>query len=963
MENIQKISFCQAIELLLSKHLNKETNEIDEISIIIFLKYVLNILLVFCLNKNDELFYKRIIEDNKNYCNSEFFHGKSDESREISKLSILISKCLIKLNSNKNEKNINDLLNKNFKLMSLSLNYPDSYVLGIKRAVNKNIDLYVNLLKTPKNFSSLDNRIIQFLEFQSEKLNNEYRNYYMFKRKIEDLYETVEISISEVFQKLNVENYLKKKIHISGIEIENNSGGYSEKCIIQNEKNFADDERKNTEFYLLENPELRKKDGSLNYDDYYIKNYLMLKSNYIFSILDLLKINIIQNQLHQEIQLPFKTFDYIIKLLNFFIKNNPDNCIVLMNKTFLKFMKRYIKNHFEAIFNLYYQAVIQIITPDNEFPNTDNIFDFFHEFLIVIKEDPLKYPFLRKVLKFYELIVNNFSTFNEKFILIVTKKIIEIYELFPFIKNYIIYLVNLGSGGNENEIEISESLGNSLLLSKKMSSKIRMNRLSSFSSIKDSFLQINKIRVFKVEKIYGKYIKILNDVFDSRAYKYEEFLFKFIDLESIKIILKNNIDLFLRTQLLRYFRILYIYIFIDPNRNEIVKTRFNIIDTVNDKKRKSLKDKIEEIYQFLAKLSNFSDLEKNFDLEYKILKKEIINFELIIKNQIKENNIKTLDKLLYYLENGLILPLKVFYNKFLIIIREKTSKCAPARSFTLKIQKEKIENTLGLKKNSDIHVSKTIKKVKFETIENSDNLNEMPPLVIQNLNYSKKKLNINTNMFKKEISKNIEDYTNNLTRIESESQKFEEINLINRENENEILELKENKNDILSKEACDKIIKEVQEDDYFSNSYYDSENDEEGEKFDSYERNKNGVKNIKFYEFTLHFLFLKHQIINLFKDKSIINESLLFKNEIYSKNIDPNRILQSNNLDIFNINDKVINNGMSKEFLNIHEKKTQLLLNLHDIQTNFIKLKEDIQLFQDDNFELFDQIKISTIFE
>ena len=54
---------------------------------------------------------------------------------------------------------------------------------------------------------------------------------------------------------------------------------------------------------------------------------------------------------------------------------------------------------------------------------------------------------------------------------------------------------------------------------------------------------------------------------------------------------------------------------------------------------------------------------------------------------------------------------------------------------------------------------------------------------------------------------------------------------------------------------------------------------------------------------------------------------------------------------------------MSKEFLNIHEKKTQLLLNLHDIQTNFIKLKEDIQLFQDDNFELFDQIKISTIFE
>jgi hypothetical protein len=156
-------------------------------------------------------------------------------------------------------------------------------------------------------------------------------------------------------------------------------------------------------------------------------------------------------------------------------------------------------------------------------------------------------------------------------------------------------------------------------------------------------------------------MKLVNHSFDdSASFNDNFFLNKIMSCFEISKILQNlKLDLELRTEIIQFFRI--VYTDISVNSNEISKYRTEFCSNQEVEEDVINKNEDLKIFAFLHDLMKISqsDQESIFEREFQIYLDELKNFENIIENN------KQLDKsmLLYYLENGLFLSLKVYFNK------------------------------------------------------------------------------------------------------------------------------------------------------------------------------------------------------------------------------------------------------------------------------------------------------------
>ena len=156
-----------------------------------------------------------------------------------------------------------------------------------------------------------------------------------------------------------------------------------------------------------------------------------------------------------------------------------------------------------------------------------------------------------------------------------------------------------------------------------------------------------------------KYIRLINEAFDDNAmFNDNTFLSNFLSEEEIMIILENKmINLKLRTELLRFFRMVYIDVTIDQNK--IIEYR-SLFCTPNDIEGEGLiKHKDLIVFLFLEKLMKISDTQFNTNFEYKILLNELRNFQTIFELSQDDNP----EHYFYYFENGVYLSLKVYLKK------------------------------------------------------------------------------------------------------------------------------------------------------------------------------------------------------------------------------------------------------------------------------------------------------------
>jgi hypothetical protein len=185
-------------------------------------------------------------------------------------------------------------------------------------------------------------------------------------------------------------------------------------------------------------------------------------------------------------------------------------------------------------------------------------------------------------------------------------------------------------------------------------------------------------------KIFKKFLKLINDIFQENSciFNDKNFIKTIFSLQDIQAVLnKTNLNLSLRTEILRYFRVVYLDVNFSFMNLEKYKSEFmQSTESENSLDFKSQGMKILLFYQNLYKISsenrhkddsniNNDPLSKFLSTEYEILLFECENFEKIIGNSLwNHDRDKDKDYFIYYLENGVLLPMKIFFSKIFSLV-------------------------------------------------------------------------------------------------------------------------------------------------------------------------------------------------------------------------------------------------------------------------------------------------------
>ena len=183
-----------------------------------------------------------------------------------------------------------------------------------------------------------------------------------------------------------------------------------------------------------------------------------------------------------------------------------------------------------------------------------------------------------------------------------------------------------------------------------------------FISVSNNF---NSSLVFQ---IFFMFLTLTNKAFDVNALsKIPDFLSDFFSPREILTILSIiTLDIPLRMELIKYFRIIYIDLSIETSKMDEYRYQFHQeLDTeVQDMADNFINNNSMKVFLFLQRLlkvSNYTFNSEISQLEYQLIFFEVKNFKKIIMNA------KHCDKKVYmaYIESGLILPIKVYLNKVL----------------------------------------------------------------------------------------------------------------------------------------------------------------------------------------------------------------------------------------------------------------------------------------------------------
>ena len=356
----------------------------------------------------------------------------------------------------------------------------------------------------------------------------------------------------------------------------------------------------------------------------------------------------------------------ILKLCFAFISDNPDNCLLGISNPILKNLIQIPQPYLCCIID-YMTYSLQILSKNNIELNIG-----FHiarfGFIILrnipekishkkLKNIPNYYLCLIKLLNLLEILFT-FKMNDQNHYLNYIKPCLKSFLEHDIIKNYKIYLLKISKDFQKNKKDYTSRkiFDNQIIFEKQFESYIKAS---------------NDFNTNLVFQIFFRIMKLITKAFDVNALEdVPDFLKEFFLPEDIiKILSIITLDIPLRIELIKYFRMIYIDLSIDKSSIEKYRFKFHEeLDTEVDEMTDGLISiysmKIFLFLQRLIKVSNYNFNSKTSQLEYDLLLFEIINFRKIIINS------KTYDNKIYlsYIENGIILPVKIYLNKVLSVM-------------------------------------------------------------------------------------------------------------------------------------------------------------------------------------------------------------------------------------------------------------------------------------------------------
>lgn len=560
-----------------------------------------------------------------------FFHIRdnvSNISKYVLKSTYLILDIVNSHNSNNNFEN--ESLNTISENMSNDSRFKEvikeitSDCISLLSYINGDNDFYLNGLKimTQVNttlgvlfniYSQLENNInsneyifYSKLNDESNKLQDEIYNFYIFISNSEDVIKIFIKSIKSIFEIMLLEDF-------------NLIGNNESENLFNNEGLIDDSIKINEEDVVINNEKyLNKMFPSYNSTSFKYRIILM-KSNYINILLKIIYVLNISNQekkyegrknsnsFHNNFDFDQELIYQIFRMLNFFIINSPDNSIYIISNDILRILNLLNSEFSIQIFDLIVSSIEILIKFDYSIPSLSQFISSIYSILLNSKKSIIIYPHcLDKFLKILKLIISKFENIeNTKIIPFIRVIVIDIYNQEIYFMLFKKFLLEISKSSEDANI-------------------IYENYLSEYKRYLPYRLGI---------KIYYKFLYIINHIFDDSAMfcAGNDFTNSVISAhECIQILKKLDLDLKLRSQILTFFRICYIDLSIKQQNKEAYMYLFSRefdIDEENIIKNEDLK-----VFSFLENIINMSYDANLFtdNIEYEIILHEIIHFKDIL---------------------------------------------------------------------------------------------------------------------------------------------------------------------------------------------------------------------------------------------------------------------------------------------------------------------------------------------
>lgn len=350
----------------MSKQIDIESGLIKEIRAkeMLILECICKSLLYMSFNYNDSLI-QSLVEDGKKPEEIKFFHLKNPIAKGITRNCIQILNYTKNCFSHKN-KNYDDvpflietpkenstprerrlsvykdcferdtkeatknILSRSTQIISLCLNNPDVYIIGLKRLLN-NPDLvfYSKVLKN--DLLPNEKTFVEFINSSRKEIESDIFSFFNFRISIKDLINNTINNIASIFSKNNI-NYTFPQIDLNYDFI------------------VTENHKKNEKFLKIRNSSVS------SYKKYRI---LMNQSPYIHSIIKVLSVfnKFTFDSQEERNELELKLIDSIFKIFYFYVEDNPDNCITILSKKFLNELLKINDLYIEKILSFQYYCL------------------------------------------------------------------------------------------------------------------------------------------------------------------------------------------------------------------------------------------------------------------------------------------------------------------------------------------------------------------------------------------------------------------------------------------------------------------------------------------------------------------------------------------------------------------------------------------------------------------------------
>ena len=241
-----------------------------------------------------------------------FFHSPNLRVQGLERNSLNITKYITdfyhKVTESKAKHSMKRLLDLSLHLFSLTTIKNDEYFIGLKRIFDINKKININYIL--RIFNTNETQFVDFIKGQTEILEESYLKFYMLEISEKKLAENIINNIKELFEIMNLSDY----------EIINQ----------KNSSNNYDGDRSELQENFLNNNYIKVTEVTEKSKEFTKKKMFQLLFNKSFYIFTLLKSIKILNFSKNNDNVNQKLFEEVLKILNFFCDDNPDNCMVVI---------------------------------------------------------------------------------------------------------------------------------------------------------------------------------------------------------------------------------------------------------------------------------------------------------------------------------------------------------------------------------------------------------------------------------------------------------------------------------------------------------------------------------------------------------------------------------------------------------------------------------------------------------